>query len=288
MTTKKAQSFPDALRYLEENVGRIGGRSPEQAQARRTFVDGRTLDEIGVIVGWLENQECNGSAPAGLLLTMLARDEHDAAKAARKSGEAVPPLPFMEAITRRNTEMTSTTTRNGNGGTARKQAADVRFTHNGKLMAMSNNRLSTQAFHFTKDIDGKKRLDVREFEALLRKLGVENPYAPGWQVELPNGHTVGAVKEGETPTPVAAKPKAAKPAKTTAPRAAKSTTAKKAPAKKAAAKSNVVPIRKPAPKKSTAKKGAASTPTKKAPVPRKQMAAVPARKATKRVTAKRV
>lgn len=188
------------------------------------------------------------------------------------------------------TSTRATTTRSGGGGGAKRtpKASGVRFTHDGKLVAASQNKLSSVAWFYTKPLGaGGGRMKVAELLALLKKLGVSDPNAAGWSVKLPNGVTLGCVKEGETPKPVE-KPKAEKVEKATKARASAaraSGSAKKSTAKKSPAKAKVTPKKQTA--KAKAKAAATSAPSKLAPDNRpRSSTAVAARKASRKVTRK--
>lgn len=191
------------------------------------------------------------------------------------------------------TSTRATTTRSsGERATRTPKASGIRFTHDGKLVAASQNKLSSVAWFYTKPLGaGGGRMKVKELLDLLKKLGVADPNSAGWSVELPNGVTLGAVKDGETPKAID-KPKAAKPTakavldtdrKRSGNTTKKSTATKAAPAKA-----------KPTPKKQTAKARAASTsaPSKLAPDNRTRKApakksAVAARKVSRRITSRK-
>lgn len=280
MATRKkaaplAWSFAEALEHLKDV-----GSGPADESARAMITAGRTLAEHDALAAAIGDD-----AQGRWLLHRLAQADHDAAKAARLGGEPIPARPYLDELTRRNATMTSTratTTRaSGGGATRTPKASGIRFTHDGKLVAASQNKLSSVAWFYTKPLGGGGgRMKVKELLDALKKLGVSDPNVAGWSVTLPNGVTLGAVKDGETPKPVD-KPKAEKAAKAT------KTTAKKSTATKAPAKA------KPTPKKQTAKAKAASTsaPSKLAPDNRTRKAtakksAVAARKITRRVTRK--
>lgn len=191
-----------------------------------------------------------------LQLATDARKEHEAFKAARVAGKPLPATPALDELRRRQADMTSTkatTTARGGGGTRTPKAVDVHFTHDGKLVAATQNKLSSVAWFYTKGLGkGGGRLKVGELVALLKTLGVDEPHKAGWSVKLSNGVTLGAVKKGETPTPIAKPPTVSKRAAAgkrvgdaiKAKRVAKAKTAAKTPAKKST---------KATPKKQTAK-----------------------------------
>lgn len=173
----------------------------------------------------------------------LAHAEHMALKAWERDGRTgeKPATPHYDAITA-STPARRVASRKATG--PKRTASTVRFTHDGVAVSDSMNKLSTLAWFFTKKIGGDdvKRLGVSAFRDVLKGLGVSDPEHTTWQVELPNGVTVGAVAPGDQAPPapvkkaVAAKAPVKKaPAKkaTPAKRTPAKTAAKKAPAKKA-------------------------------------------------------
>lgn len=198
----------------------------------------------------------------------LAQADHAAMKLARQTGEAIPPTPFLDEMKVRQATMVSTKAErsSGRGGGSRTpKASGIRFTHDGKLVSATQNKLSSVAWFYTKPLGkGGGRMKVAELKKLLAELGVSDPMTPGWSVKLPNEVTLGAVKEGETPTPIE---KPTQPKLSTA-KATKATKAAKATAKKSPAKKS--PAKKRAAKKSG---GAATSPLKKPMAPRKAPAA---------------
>jgi hypothetical protein len=238
MATKQKVAKPS----LEEAIASLptigSGRNDVGEAQRKALRLGRTLPELDAIATAIDNE-----AGGRWLLHRLAEEDHAAAKAARQSGSPIPAMPFLEELKRRNEEMTSTkATRSagGGGGSSRTpKASGIRFTHDGKPVAPSQNKLSSVAWFYTKNLGkGGGRMKVTEFKALLAKLGVADPMAPGWAVKLPNGITVGTVKEGQKPAPVekAEKPTTKGRPSVTPRKTTKKSTAKKAPAKKAAPK----------------------------------------------------
>lgn len=77
--------------------------------------------------------------------------------------------------------------------------APVRYVCDGRVMPDNQNRLSSIAYQYTNGIKkGERRIGSAELGALLKKLGVADPKAPGWKVELPNGVKVEARTGGGT------------------------------------------------------------------------------------------
>lgn len=273
MATKTKMTLGEILERLDQIGG--GSNRPEDV-AVRTEIRSRPLPDLDAIAIALEAQSTGSSA--GLLLTRLAQDEHAECKAARASGKPIPATPFLEALTRRQSDMASTkakavasgTSPRSGGGTRAPKASAVHFTHDGKLVSATQNKLSSVAWFYTKPLGaGGGRMKVGELKSLLAELGVSDPFVPGWSVALPNGVTLGAVAPGSTPAPVE-KPKMAapkKPAASTAkkPAARKATTKGIIDAVKRSAKSgpNAAVTKAQAAKKSTGK--ATSAPSKLAP-----------------------
>lgn len=236
--TKTPKQIPLAeLLGSLESMSLGGGSNRPEDVAFRQQIRSRPLPEVDAIAMAIENME-TGSI-AGLLLTRLAQDEAAECKAARIAEKPIPVSPFLDALKRRNAQMTSTKAtpaavtsngRSGGGGTRTPKASGITFTHDGKPVSTTQNKLSSVAWFYTNGLGaGGGRLKVGELKALLKGKGVEDPQKPPWSVKLSNGITIGCVASG------AAIP-AVEPKLATAPKAPKST------AKKPAAKSNVTSI----------------------------------------------
>lgn len=287
MSTKRAKTWTYAEVMELLPTFSAGSHSDFDVQKRQKLRAGRTIPELDQIATAIPDD-----ATGRLLVFRLAEDDHAAAKAARKAGTPIPAVPFLEELRRRNALMVSTkaepavgsatlSSPRAKGGKA--SASGIHFTHDGKLVSATQNKLSSVAWFYTKPLGaGGGRLKVGELRELLRTLGVEDPMKPGWSVKLANGITLGSVVAGATPAPVEKQAKLAAPEKVAA---AKKSTAKKT------AKSTAAAARKPAakktapkrpsgqkyaegvtPKKATAKKGAASAPLAKPMAPRKSVA----------------
>lgn len=259
-TKAGAWSFAEAMEQLPSIRSGITNGVDERHRLRA----GRSLAEHDAIIRAIPHDP-NGD----LLIGRLAIEDHADAKAARAAGKPIPATPYLEELTRRNAMRTSTTktSTSSNGSSGRKKTpTDVRFTHDGKLVSETQNKLSSVAWFYTKPLGkGGGRMKVNELKALLVELGVKDPNVAGWSVKLPNGVTLGAVKAGETPTPIE-KPKADKPKATTAKKATAKATAPKRPSGQRYTEGVT-------PKKATPKKaGAASKPLAKKMAPRKQAA----------------
>lgn len=277
-----------------EQLTKISSGRDSDLDLRRRLRLGRTDAELEVLASMLVEAEANGSREQGWLLTRLSQEDLDGAKRARQAGEPIPAMPFMEAMKRRNEKM-ATTPGSTKAGTKRAGKANaVQFTHDGKPIAVSQNKLSSVAWFYTKPLgDHGGRMSTSQLKALLASEGVDDPFTPGWSVKLDNGITIGAIvfsgaaapkltvvkdrsrealADGSIAKAVAKKTVAKKtakktPVKQTAKQRTRAAAAKKTPAKRPAAKKAT------APKKATAKKGTASAPLERPMAPRKAMAA---------------
>lgn len=278
--TTTAWTMEEAL----EQLTKISSGRENDQDLRRRLREGRTDAELEILASTLVDAEAAGSREQGWLLTRLSNEDLDGAKRARQAGEPIPAMPFMEAMKRRNEKMAS----HPGSKSAPKRAGKanaVQFTHDGKAIAASQNKLSSVAWFYTKPLgNGGGRMITSQLKALLASKGVDDPFTPGWSVKLDNGITIGAVvftgsaapkltvvkdrsraalADGSIAKAVAKKPAAKKAGRSTV---------KKAPARKAPAKKTTA-AKRPAPKKASAKKGTASTPLSRPMAPRKAVAA---------------
>lgn len=66
-----------------------------------------------------------------------------------------------------------------------------RLFHDGKPQTDVQNKLSSIAYDFTKDVvDGQPRIGVADFRKLLAEAGVADPDGTAWKVTLTNGHVI--------------------------------------------------------------------------------------------------
>lgn len=82
----------------------------------------------------------------------------------------------------------------------KKEKPVLQYYHDGQPISPYQNKLSSIAYWYTKGIDdGKPRIPAKRFMALLIALGVENPRAQAFSVELPNGIVISATvqKDGK-------------------------------------------------------------------------------------------
>lgn len=282
----KAKTKALTLAQVLESLETIGGCSqrPEDVAIRKLIRD-RPVAELDSIALAIENMATGSTA--GLLLTRLAQDEAAERKSARIEARPIPAAPFLEALTRRNQTMTSIKSERESalpksGGGRSSKATGVTFTHDGKPVSATQNKLSSVAWFYTNGLGaGGGRMKVGELKSLLKNQGVDDPHKPDWSLKLPNGITIGCVASGTAIPPVektakmatAPKPKASTskgPAKVPAAKTAAATktaaTSRAAKVKKqtAAKRSNVTSIEK-APSKRTRGTGATAAPTKLAP-----------------------
>lgn len=270
--TTKQISLKELLASLETMSLGGGSNRPEDV-AFRNSIRTRPLPEVDAVAMAIENMP-TGSI-AGLLLTRLAQDEAQDLKAARIAEKPIPAHPFLEALTRRNALMTSTkatttatTSSGGGGGTRSSKASGVTFTHDGKPVSATQNKLSSVAWFYTNGLAaGGGRLKVGELKALLKREGVEDPHKPGWSVKLANGITIGCVAAGATIPEVPKDPKQPKLAT-----AAKTPRASKSTAKKPAAKTASVTSIDKARSLRSSGPNATKTPAAKKPAAKKQPA----------------
>jgi hypothetical protein len=77
------------------------------------------------------------------------------------------------------------------------QKERVRFYRNGQPQPDTQNSLAALAWYATRGMKrgGNTRLGAEALRNTLRKLGVENPDEPGWEVVLRNGETIGCWPE---------------------------------------------------------------------------------------------
>jgi hypothetical protein len=191
-------------------------------------------------------------------LLAAATADHNAAKAARATGQPIPATPYLDELQRRHADMTTTKPAETAGPKRRKATADVRYFHDGRSMPESHKaKLSTLAYFHTAGISSpdSKRLTTAEFVDVLVGLGVAAPTEPGWMVKLPNGKTVECRLEGETAqfeTPAAPDP--AKPEKVTAPAKARTKKSADLPESLVEGANLLAPKKAPAKKATAAKK----------------------------------
>jgi hypothetical protein len=225
---RKAVALVDLIASLDTIGG--GSNRPEDVRLRDQ-IRSRPVHEQDVVAIELGSR-ATGSL-AGLLLTRLAQDDHAACKAARLSGKTIPSAPFLDALKGRNAQMTSTKAEkvaNGGGvvgGKRTPKATGVTFTHDGKSVSPTQNKLSSVAWFYTNGLGtGGGRLKVGELKALLKREGVDDPHKPGWSVKLSNGITIGCVNAGAEIPAVEKQPKLATATKP------KASTSKRADSKK--------------------------------------------------------
>lgn len=171
----------------------------------------------------------SGDPLAGLRLTQLAQADHEARKAAIAAGASIPALPFLDELTRRHSNMTTTrAARTESTGRASRAAktAELRFVHDGKLVAPTQHKLSSVAYWYTQGLGEEGgRMTAKQLRSLLEENGVD-PDSAGWSYTLANGITIGTLEKGAAEP--SSEPKARKP------RAPKAEPAAKVPAKRKA------------------------------------------------------
>lgn len=150
-----------------------------------------------------------------------AKVEAEAVKSAKVAHKAKPSTPVLDWMN----DPTNATARKASKGT-RAPKVNIQYSHDGKAMPASQNKLSSMAYYFTKGIDGDTaRVSTERFIELLTKGGASDPRSSNFSVNLSNGITISAVVAG---TVASAAPKAAPKA----PAAKKATANKKASAKR--------------------------------------------------------
>lgn len=93
------------------------------------------------------------------------------------------------AIAEKDPAGTGTTSTRGRA----KRPQSVRFSHDGKPMPDSQNKISSVAYYFTKGIDGDApRISTGALVELLGSLGVTEVETSEWSVTLPNGVVLSA------------------------------------------------------------------------------------------------
>lgn len=162
------------------------------------------------VVAEAERTHTETSVVVRSLRINAAMDEARALKEWQRAGLGErPSTPNLDAI-RGGTAMSKTSTKTR---AAAKPA--VEYTRNGKHPIRTRPwTLGYVAAQCTAGIKtGVDRLSTAQLVDELKKLGVKDPHAPGWEVTLPNGVTLGAVEPGTAlPEPKAAAGLARRPA----------------------------------------------------------------------------
>lgn len=128
----------------------------------------------------------------------LAKAEHKLLKAWISDGSKPPRphTPNLDAIEADHAARAGKP-RKGRRSTAkapRTTAAEgIVFTHNGRPMAASQNKLSSVAYYYTAKVDGDApRVSTARLVDILAAAGITDPLTTEWTHTLPNGITLGA------------------------------------------------------------------------------------------------
>ncbi len=166
---------------------------------------GHSRDGVGdlrVLVTHMQADSVDAVAhqPGSGGLVELARVEHTYLKAWRKSGAkgTAPATPNLDQLNQENAAGITAKDRKKNGkGAKAKPVQTVRFFRDGKPVKDSSNKVSCLAYQYTRGVDGDRaRISTDELKALLSDAGIDDLATTAWEHKLPNGVTIGAVKEG--------------------------------------------------------------------------------------------
>lgn len=153
------------------------------------------------------SQAIDATTAQGKLDRLAAAKAEHAALAAWSKTDKTTPRPMTPNVDALAAESNGTAQpkRSKSGGAGTKggrpsKSGDVVFTRDGKPVIRTRTfTLGYMACECTAKIGGDdvKAIKTSELVALLKTLGVEDPYAAPWEVTLPNGVKVGAVSKDE-------------------------------------------------------------------------------------------
>lgn len=166
---------------------------------------GHSRDGIGdlrVTVTHMQGAETEVQAhhPDPATMAQLAQVEYKDIKAWKKAGSkgVAPTTPNLDQLNKENAAGITAKDRKANGkGAKAKPAQTVRFFRDGKPVKDSSNKVSCLAYQYTRGVDGDRaRISTDELKALLSDAGIDDLGTTAWEHKLPNGVTIGAMKEG--------------------------------------------------------------------------------------------